>query len=24
MFYLIASGEMSADDLVRIALSLYE
>jgi len=24
MFYLIASGEMSADDLVRVALSLYE
>jgi hypothetical protein len=24
MFYLIASGEMSPDDLVRIAISLYE
>jgi hypothetical protein len=24
IFYLIASGEMSADDLVRVAVSLYE
>ena len=24
MFYLIASGEMSADDLVRVAVSLYK